>query len=255
MEQRQSEHQGGTAGETGKRYRRTIIIPAYNEERRIEPTLKAYLSYYGEDTEILVVLNGCLDRTADIVGSFLPEHRNMRMEETDLIGKGGALMLGFRLARGDVLAHVDADGSTSPQDLDMLMGAMGDCAGVIGSRWIDKSLMRVKQSLYRRMTSRVFNIIVRLLFRLPYRDTQCGAKAFKRECIASIVDELGTTNYAFDVDVLYLLHKRGFEIKEIPLAWEDMPGTKIRMPRDAFLMLGAVIRMRIKYSRFKNIVN
>ncbi len=241
--------------DTATRFPRTIIIPACNEEKRIGPTLRDYLAYFGTDTEVMVVLNGCRDNTRNIVSPFLGEHPNLRViEETGLIGKGGALMVGFDRARGDIIAYVDADGSTTPEDLEKLMGSLGSDDGVIGSRWIDKSLMRVKQSLYRRFAGRIFNLIVRILFRMPYRDTQCGAKAFKREAVESIVDALGTTNLAFDVDVLYLLHKNGFSINEIPLAWEDRPGSKIKMHRDAPRALGAVIRMRIKHSRFKNLV-
>ncbi|HEY5531229.1 MAG TPA: glycosyltransferase [Candidatus Anoxymicrobiaceae bacterium] len=255
MKSEQTGHLTDTSEGLNGQFRRTIVIPAWDEEHRIGPILKEYLEYYGDDTEIMVVLNGCRDRTRDIAFAFLEEYKNLRLvEDTNLIGKGGALIVGFRLARGEIVAYVDADGSTYPQNLDKLIKAVGDEAGVIGSRWIDKSLISVKQSLYRRMASRVFNVIVRTLFRMPYLDTQCGAKAFKREAIESIADELGTTNYAFDVNILYLLHRKGFTITEFPITWEDRPGTKIKMRRDAPIMLGAVIRMRIKHSRFKDIV-
>jgi len=236
-------------------YATTIIIPACDEEQRIGPTLDAYLGHFDEDTEILVVMNGCRDRTRDVVCSFLDGRPNLRaIEETDLIGKGGALMIGFRRARGDVIAYVDADGATSPEDMQTLLESMGELSGVIASRWIDPSVMRVKQSFFRRIAGRVFNLIVKVMFRIPYHDTQCGAKAFRREAIEAIRDRLGTTNCAFDVDVLYLMHKGGYTVKELPLTWVDMPGTKIKMSRDAPRMLGAVIRMRIKHSRFKNLV-
>lgn len=245
-----------TRADITSRCRRTIIIPAYNEEQRIRPTLRDFLAYYDdEDTEVMVVLNGCRDSTRDIVSAFLSEHPNLRVvEEVNPIGKGGALMLGFRLARGDIIAYVDADGATSPENLERLMESLGQFDCVIGSRWLDKSLVLVRQSLLRRISSRVFNLIVRILFRMPFRDTLCGAKAFKREAIESIQDKLGTTNVAFDVDVLYLLQKDGFTIKEMPLEWADRPGSKFKIRKDAPLALGALIRMRIKHSRLRNIV-
>lgn len=251
----EKEYLSSKSTDAAARYATTIIIPACDEEDRIGPTLDSYLAHFDDDTEILVVMNGCRDGTRDVVCSFLDGRPNLHaVEETDSIGKGGALMIGFRRARGDVISYVDADGATSPEDMQRLLEAMGDDSGVIASRWIDPSVMRVKQSLYRRFASRVFNSIIRVMFRIPYRDTQCGAKAFKREAVEAIVDKLGTTNCAFDVDVLYLMHQQGYTVKEMPLAWVDMPGTKIKMYRDAPRMLGAVIRMRTKHSRFKNLV-
>jgi glycosyltransferase involved in cell wall biosynthesis len=235
--------------------RSTIIVPAYNEEHRIGPTLYRYLNYFDEETEVMVVLNGCRDRTLEVVCGYMQERPNLRViDEPGVVGKGGAITLGFSRARGDVVAYTDADGATSPEELDWLINSIGNHGGIIGSRWIDKELVRRRQTLFRRIASRLFNMMVRIMFNLPYHDTQCGAKAFKREAVEAIVDDLGTTNLAFDVDVLYLMRKNGYVLREVPTAWDDRPGSKIKMRREAPRMLKALIRMRIKHSRFKDLV-
>ena len=252
---KQEKYLGDIGGETIESYKRTLVIPAYNEEMRIGATLEEYLGHFDSDTEIVVVLNGCHDRTGNIACTFLDSSPNLRIiDERGVVGKGGAVTMGFRRARGEIVGYVDADGATSAAEIERLMDQIGDADGVIGSRWIDKEVLIRKQSPFRRTASRVFNFIVRTLFDLPYEDTQCGAKVFKREALDAIHNELGTTNLAFDVDLLYLMHKHGFELKEVPTAWEDKDGSKISMKRAAPRMLGAVIRMRIKHSRFSNLV-
>lgn len=252
---KQKNYLGDVGGEAIESYKRTLVIPAYNEEMRIGATLEEYLGHFDRDTEIVVVLNGCRDRTGDIACTFLDSSPNLRIiDERGVVGKGGAVAMGFRRAKGDIVAYVDADAATSAAEIERLMDQVGDADGVIGSRWIDRGVIIRKQGPFRRIASRVFNSIVRTLFDLPYKDTQCGAKAFKREALDAIHDELGTTNLAFDVDILYLMHKHGFELKEVPTAWEDKDGSKISMKGAAPRMLGAVIRLRIKHSRFSNLV-
>ena len=251
----EEEHLTDTGAHLTDRCDRTIIMPAYNEENRIGPVLEEYLQYFNDGTEMMVLLNGCRDNTREIVCKFIDDYPNLRVvEETGDIGKGGALILGFRLARGDLIGYVDADGSTAPRDMDRLMGSIGDYDSVIGSRWMDKSVMRVKQSFYRRFASRVFNLIVRIMFRISYRDIMCGAKAFTRQAVEAIVDQLGTTNVAFDVDVLYVLKINGFTTEELPLAWEHKPGSKFSPRKEAPRAFGALVRIKIKHSRFKNLV-
>lgn len=234
---------------------KTIVIPARNEAHRIESTLEEYLAYFRDDTEIIVVLNGCRDETGGIVSFFAESYENLRfIDEPGVVGKGGAVKMGFGRASGRIVAYVDADGATSARELERLMGEIAGYDGVIGSRWVDKTLVRKQQTLFRRLASRVFNLIVRVLFGLPYRDTQCGAKIFTSEVVNTVVDELGTTNLAFDVDLLYLINKKGFSIREVPTEWKDKPGSTIRMRSAAPTMFGALIRMRIKHSRFQNLV-
>lgn len=248
-------HLGDIGGRGIPSCSRTIIIPAYNEERRIGPTLSSYLSHFSRDTEIMVVLNGCRDRTAEIACSFLDGNPHLRViDEPGTVGKGGAITLGFRRSSGDIIAYVDADGATSAAELERLMSEVGDFDGVLGSRWIDTELVHKQQNFYRRLASRSFNLVVRVLFRLPYKDTQCGAKVFRREAVETVTDELGTTNMAFDVDLLYLMRKHGLVLREVPTVWADQPGSKVEMRKSAPKMLLAVIRMRVRHSRLGDLV-
>lgn len=246
---------GDIGGPAGFRCSKTIIIPAFNEEHRIAPTLEQYLSYFDEDTEIMVVLNECSDRTAEVAASFMRDNVNLRIiDEPGVKGKGVAIRCGFYKAKGEIISYVDADGAVEAQEIDRLIGMLEGRDGIIGSRWIDRSSVRGRQNAYREFVSRIFNLIVRLIFWMPYTDTQCGAKVFRRRAVDAVVDELTTTNFAFDVDVLYLMRKKGFLLVEVPAVWEDKPGSKIRTWRAGPLMLLALIRMRIKHSRLENLV-
>ena len=246
--ERKAGHVGDRGADSIGPFARSIIIPAHNESERIGPTLDQYLSYFGHDTEIIVVCNGCEDDTAELSCSFMEQHPHLRViDEPGVSGKGGAVTLGFQRARGDVIAYVDADGATSAQELHRLTNQMDGLDGVVGSRWQDREMVLVEQPLLRKIASRTFNLLVRLLFGLPYTDTQCGAKAFRREAVSSVTDDMETKNFAFDVELLYLLHKNGLRIAEIPTVWKDQPGTKIQILRAAPVMLWAVLRLRVKH--------
>ncbi len=233
----------------------SIIIPAHNEAERIAAPLEAYAKHFrekhGDDFEILVVTNNCWDATEEIVERIskgYPEVHQVVMSER--IGKGGAIIEGIRRARGAVIGFVDADGSTSPEECDRLMSLVGHWDGVIGSRWVEGAIVPIPQRLLRRVLSRGFNLLIRLLFGFPYRDTQCGAKAFTREALAAVTDDLGITDYAFDVNLLYLLRQRGFVVHEVPICWYDREGSQLKASEVVPRMLVAVVQLRLKNSRF-----
>jgi len=233
----------------------SIIIPACNEEKRIERSLVGYLNYFTGNCEILVVLNGCHDNTLEIVKTVSARYPSLKYRNiAESIGKGGALIVGFRLVKGDIIAYVDADGATSPEELARLIDNIGEYDGILGSRWLRDSVIPKKQSLSRKVASRGFNILVRGLFLFPYKDTQCGAKVFKRGVIKSVVNELGITNFAFDIDLLYQIHKKGYKIKEFPTIWADQDTSTLDLKRVAPIMLASVVRLRLKHSLFKNLI-
>jgi dolichol-phosphate mannosyltransferase len=234
------------SGDTSINFIRSIIIPARNEARRIGPTLDDYTNHFGPDTEIIVVLNQCEDDTGNVVASFKRPNL-LVINEPWIRGKGGAVIEGIRRASANVVAFVDADGATSASELERLMGLLDDNDGIIGSRWIDPTILIRQQNCLRRLTSRVFNVLVRKLLRLPFRDTQCGAKVFRREAIAAIFGSLDTTNMAFDVELLYLLNKRGSRLVEVPTVWEAKPDSTIHMWVVAPAMLLAIFRIRWKH--------
>lgn len=231
----------------------SIVIPAYNEEKRLPPMLKAYEAYfsahYGNDCEILVVVNGSRDRTEEVARALAESRSQIRvLVEEQPIGKGGAVMMGFEAAAGDLIGFVDGDGATAPEAFDDLVQHIGDADLIIASRWMEGSVMDPMQPLARRIASRTFNGLVRLLFRVHVTDTQCGAKLAKREALRVVMPRMGLTRWAFDVDLLFQLRRAGFIIVERPTVWRDVAGSKIRVVRASLQMFAAIVRLRLLHS-------
>src|SRR5213592_831926 len=166
-----------------------LLIPAYNEERRIEPVLRDYARYFQEHYsgrfQLVVVLNGCRDNTLGVVQRVATEFPAISaLDFPDPIGKGGALIEGLKLApTADLIGYVDADGASPPKAFCELvrLTAQADC--VIGSRWLPGAVLHQSQPWERRFFSRVFHAIVRTLFWMNIQDTQCPAKVMRRAAI------------------------------------------------------------------------
>jgi glycosyltransferase involved in cell wall biosynthesis len=233
-----------------------ILIPAYNEEARIEPVLRDYAQFFQQNysgkSRIFVVLNGCTDDTLGVVKRVAADFPEVRaLEFRSAIGKGGALIEGLRLASlGDVIGYVDADGATPPcAFLDLVKKINGaDC--VIGSRWLPGAVIHQSQSGNRKFASRVFHFIVQTLFWMNIRDTQCGAKVMKRAVAEKIHPFLRITDMSFDINLLVAIKRAGFKILEIPTEWTDKAGSKVTLGRSSLTMLLSVIRIRLIYSPF-----
>jgi dolichol-phosphate mannosyltransferase len=237
----------------------SLIIPAHNEEARIGSMLDAYLPFfaqrYAEDVEIIVVVNGSTDSTAGIVDRYAERFSQLRcIVEPAAIGKGGALMLGFREARGDLVGFVDADASTPPEAFQDLVDRIGDADVAVASRWCRGATVSPPQPLARRIASRVFNLLTRLFFGLRLTDTQCGAKLMKRDALAAVLGNLGITRWAFDVDLLFQMQRAGRSIIEIPTTWHDVAGSKIDILPVSAEMAAAIVRLRLLYSPLRWIV-
>lgn len=237
----------------------SLIIPAHNEQARIGRMLDSYLPFftrrYGRDIEIIVVVNGSTDDTAAVVGRYADGFPQLRcIVEPGAIGKGGALILGFREARGDLVGFVDADGSTPPAAFQDLIDRIGDADVAVASRWCRGATVSPPQPLARRIASRVFNLMTRLFFGLRLTDTQCGAKLMKRAALVPILGSLGITRWAFDVDLLFQMHRAGRIIVEIPTEWHDVAGSKIDILPASAEMAVAIVRLRLLYSPFRWIV-
>lgn len=225
----------------------SIIIPAYNEGRRIEKTLEDYVSYkWKYPVEILVILNGCKDNTLDVVSKFAKKHRIVKYINLAKASKGYALITGFKLATGDLIGYVDADNATKPKEFSKLIDNINGYDGVIGSRWVKGAVVRVKQSLARRIASRGFNLLVRTVLGLRFYDTQCGVKIYRKNAIKSILPKLKITNWAIDVSVLYPLVKAGYKIREVPTVWQDKKGSRLKLFKAIPNMFWAVIKLRLK---------
>lgn len=237
----------------------SIVIPAHNEEHRLPPMLTAYGRFFSEkyrnDVELIVVPNFCNDHTAEVARAIGVDYPQIKVVETsERIGKGGAVMLGAKQATGDFVGFVDADGATPPAAFDDLVQKIGSDGCIIASRWMKGSDMSPKQPLSRRVASRCFNLMVRILFGLKLTDTQCGAKLFRREVIEPVLENLGVTNWAFDVDMLFQAKRLGASIREIPTVWHDIAGSKIEIGRASLNMTVALARLRMFYSPFRCLI-
>lgn len=231
-----------------------LLIPAYNEEHRIEPVLRDYAEYfkrhYAGEFQLVVVLNGCVDDTIGVVRRVARDYTCISaLEIPDPIGKGGALIEGLKLAPlADLIGYVDADGATAPPAFHDLLRSADKAECVIGSRWIPGSVLHQSQSGKRQFASRVFHAIVQLLFWMNIHDTQCGAKVMHRTAVEKVHSALRITDMAFDINLLYALKRAGCRILELPTEWTDKMGSKVVLGRTSLTMLLSAIRMRLIYS-------
>jgi len=233
-----------------------ILIPAYNEERRIEPALRDYAEFFGKNYSgeylIVVVLNGCTDDTLGVVRRVAGEFPTIHaLEFREAIGKGGALIEGLKLAEhADLIGYVDADGATPPRAFLELVRHTGEADCVIGSRWMPGAVIHQSQSGRRQFASRVFHKIVQILFWLNIHDTQCGAKVMKRAVVEKIHPYLRIADMAFDINLLVSVRRAGFRILEVPTEWTDKVGSKVVLFHSSLTMLLSTVRVWLIYSRF-----
>jgi O-antigen/teichoic acid export membrane protein len=237
----------------------SIIIPAHNESNRLPAVLREYAQQFadrlGRDFEILVVANHCNDDTAEKAREIASDFPQISvLEEASKIGKGGAVILGTKAAQGDWIGFVDADGATPPHELYRLYEVARCSDGVIASRWLPGAKVTAHQKWLRLLSSRLFNVVTRLLLGLKYHDTQCGAKIFKKEAWQKILPNIGITRFAFDVDILFQLKRGRYRIQEEPTEWHDVAGSKVNILGSSLEMFLAILRMRLIYSPLKPLV-
>ena len=233
-----------------------LLIPAFNEEDRIEPVLREYAEYFRRNYpgkfQLVVVLNGCVDDTLGVVKRVTAGFPEITWQDhPDRIGKGGALIEGLKLAPlADLIGYVDADGATSPAAFHDLVRRLliveVDC--VIGSRWLEESVLHQEQTGRRQFASRIFHGIVEALFWMNIRDTQCGAKVMRRDAVEKIHSSLRIADMAFDINLLYELKRAGCHILEFPTEWTDKMGSKVVLGKTSLTMLLSVLRLRLIHS-------
>ena len=231
-----------------------LLIPAYNEEHRIEPVLRDYAQYFQDHYrgkfQLVVVLNGCRDNTRGVVERVQQGFPSINLLDfPEAIGKGGALIEGLKLAPlADLIGYVDADGATPPAAFHDLVKRINGADCVIGSRWLPGARLHVEQSGKRKFASRGFHLIVQMLFGMGIKDTQCGAKVMRREAVEKIHSALRIADMAFDINLLYSLTHAGYRILEVPTEWTDKSGSKVTLGRTAFTMFLSAVRIRLIYS-------
>lgn len=228
----------------------SIIIPAWNEERRLARTLDRYLPSLesrSEPFEVLVVVDGVTDRTPEIVKSYASRGVRLLQYSTRL-GKGGAVLEGLKHAKFDYVGYLDADGPISPEEMYGLVDYLRDVDCVVASRWVRGASGVQEEPLFNRVSGRIWNSLTRGLLFLPIRDTQCGAKFFKGTVAKSLLRTVTLTNRAFDVDVLYHVRKSGGSLREVGVRWHHDPDTKLPIGRAIPVMFVSLIGLRLMNS-------
>jgi glycosyltransferase involved in cell wall biosynthesis len=228
----------------------SIIIPAYNEAKRISRTLETiqkYIEGKSWGAEVIVVNDGSSDETAAVVESYRSQWNALRLiDNGGNRGKGFSVRNGALEAQGDVILFTDADLSApiteAPKLIDPIVN--GECDVTFGSRAVDRSLIGIHQSPFRENSGRIFNLFVQGLIGLPFKDTQCGFKAFRRSAAGPVFERQTIMGFGFDPEVLYIAKKRGLRLREIPVRWDHVEGTTVRFLRDSCRMFLDLLRIR-----------
>lgn len=225
----------------------SIVIPAWNEEDRLARTLERYLPSLearAEPFEIIVVADGVKDRTAEVATEFAARNvRTLRFPRK--LGKGGAILAGLQAANFECIGYLDADGPISPDQMYSLVGDLTEVDCVIASRWVRGATGAGGEPILNRVAGRAWNFLTRWLLFLPLKDTQAGAKFFKRSVIHPLLQTVTLTNRAFDVDFLYHVQKAGHRTKEVPVDWTHDTATRMPIGRAMPVMLMSLVGVRL----------
>lgn len=234
----------------------SVIIPAYNEEKRLPRTLARIEEYRvarAFSSEILVVDDGSQDATAQVVENLRRRIARLRLVSNGSNrGKGYSVRHGMLEAAGRVTLFTDADLSTPIEEADKLFAALEHFDIAIGSRALNRDLIEVHQSGIREMAGKSFNWAVRGMMGIPFADTQCGFKAFRRERTRILFEQQRIERFGFDPEILYLARRHGLSVAEVPVRWAHDPATRVHVAGDGLRMVGelAVIRWNSLIGRY-----
>ena len=227
--------------------RLTILIPAYNEEPRIEATLdhlSAYLAERDYDGQIVVADDGSTDRTADIVREKYPNVGLVSYSPNR--GKGFAVKAALEKAEGEFVLMYDADGSTPIEEVAKVWPLVDDGADlVIGSRALPDSDIAVRQPWYRQRMGRFYNVLLKLLVLTPFPDTQCGFKAFRRTCAEDVFPLQVMEGFGADAEVLWIAQHRGWRVEQVPVRWVNSPDSSVHVIFDSLKMIREAFMIRL----------
>jgi dolichyl-phosphate beta-glucosyltransferase len=227
----------------------SIVLPAYNESERIAATLEKIFAHAKQrswQAEVVVVNDGSSDNTAQIVRAYANQHPMLRLiDNPGNRGKGYSVRNGMLHAHGDILLFSDADLSSPIAEADKLFAAIHNGTDIaIGSRWLKTELQIKRQPLYRQILGRIFNLALRLILGLNFKDTQCGFKAFTRDAAQKLFPAQRIERWGFDPELLYLAKKYRLTVTEVAVAWSHREGTRISPLRDGVRMLGEILTVR-----------
>jgi glycosyltransferase involved in cell wall biosynthesis len=223
----------------------SIVLPCFDEADRLPGTLAAYLAHFPPsraEVELIVVDDGSTDGTSTIADQIAAADPRVRVVRTPHNhGKGYAVRVGVQAAQGELVVFTDADGSYGPDQLERVVAALDRAPVAIGARLGDQP---GATSPLRRLASPVFNRVMRLLLGLPFSDTQCGLKGFRRGAAEAVFQRARVDGFAFDAEALLVARRLGIEVVEVPVTAEDRQGSKVRLRGDALRMLADVWKVR-----------
>lgn len=210
----------------------SLIIPAYNEEERIGKTLRNYWFHLKENLpgefEIIVVLNGCKDKSPEIVKEFAKQRKGVRYAEIkEGMGKGGAVLHGFQMAKGKIIGFLDADDAFDLLGVQVMIDSLlkGEIDCFIASKWKGVRFSAVTEPFIRKILGRGWNTLVKILLRIPIQDTQAGAKFLRRDVFHAINHSFICRGFDFDIELLLRLKEKGFTIREEYVPSKHIPGS------------------------------
>jgi len=210
----------------------SVVIPAYNEEKRLPATLskvRDYLSRQKYEWEVLIVNDGSKDNTSAVVSDLIKDWDRFKLiDNQQNQGKGGVVKQGMLEAKGEWRLFMDADNSTDVSEVEKLWPFKENFEIIIGSRYLDKDSIKVKQPLMRRMVSRFGNWLIRILLGINMADTQCGFKLFSAKAAGDIFPKQTIMRWGFDMEVLAIARKKGYEIKEVAVDWYDAKDSTVK---------------------------
>jgi dolichyl-phosphate beta-glucosyltransferase len=225
----------------------SVIIPAYNEERRLPATLDKLLAYLSDrpfSHDVWVVDNGSTDRTADVVREYARRNPSLLLEQIATRGKGAAVRTGMLRAKGAFRFLCDADLSMPVEEFERFYPPDLEGADIaIASREV-LGARRFGEPGYRHLTGRVFSLAVKLLVMHGFEDTQCGFKCFRAAAAEDLFSRQRFNGWSFDVEVLYLARRRGYQVCEIPVSWYYQSDSRIRLANDSLNMFADLLRIR-----------
>ncbi|HAK06950.1 MAG TPA: glycosyl transferase [Spartobacteria bacterium] len=229
----------------------SVVIPCFNEAARIGGTIRATLDYLlqiSPESELIVVNDGSTDATSTIARQVLTTARieTRLLENFPNRGKGAAVRKGLLAAQKPIGLFFDADLSTPLEETPKVIEpiANNDVDLAFGSRALDRSLIGHRQPWQRETAGRIFNLLARVTTGLPFWDTQCGFKAFRLDVCRPILETARIDGFAFDVELLFLAHRAGLRLREIPVRWNHCEGSKVHFIHDSLRMLREIIALR-----------
>jgi len=234
----------------------SIVIPLYNEQYRIEKTLKRIAEYFKNidfNYELIFVNDGSTDLTGMILTKFKNNDMNPTKTNCHILilnnevnmGKGFSIRKGILASKGEYTLFTDADLSTDISEGQKMLDYVKNGYNiVIASRGLKDSNLIERQNILRQSMGKFFNFLIKLILNLDYKDTQCGFKYFDRYAIDRIFPYLQINDFSFDVEILYLAKKLGLRVKEVPVSWVNSKDSKVRIFKDSFNMIFSLFKIK-----------